>query len=296
MDSVLTAAGIMAGLGFVLAAGLALAHRFLHVEEDPRLDEVENRLPGSNCGACGEPGCRAFAEKLIAGESSPSGCTVSSPEGTLDIASFLGVDPGQATKIVARLRCGGGKAQSQLLAEYVGYSNCRGAHLVGSGGKGCSWGCLGLADCEVSCDFGAIAMNGNGLPVVDIGLCTACGDCVDACPRDLFVLEPVSHALVVQCAAPLEGEAARAVCLAACDACGKCALDAASGLIEMRDGLPHVDYSAGGPATPEATFRCPTGAIRWVPSGQFEEERDRKVLAEMSQSFPVEGSEGSFHV
>lgn len=293
MENVLVAATIMAGLGFSLAGLLALAHRFLHVEEDPRLDEAEARLPGSNCGACGEPGCRAFAEKLISGEAAPSGCTVSSPDAIDGLAAFLGVDPGQAEKNVARLHCGGGLAQAHQIAEYVGQSNCRAAHVVGGGGKGCSWGCLGLADCEVSCDFGAIHMNANGLPVVDVALCTACGDCVEACPRDLFTIEPLAHALVVQCAAPLEGEAARAVCTAACDACGKCALDAAPGLIEMRDGLPHVDYSAGGPASPEATFRCPTGSIRWVPAGQFEEERDRVTEDSMTLSSPPTGG---FHV
>jgi ferredoxin len=112
-------------------------------------------------------------------------------------------------------------------------------------------------------------MNEQRLPVVDVEKCTSCGDCVDACPRGLFELLPMTQHLIVQCRAPLEGEEARAVCSVACNACGRCAVDAAPGLIRMEGHLPVVDYGAGGPASPAATFRCPTGAIRWVEREQF---------------------------
>lgn len=269
MGGILTAIAIMTGLGVFFGVALAIANRYLKVEEDPRLDIIEGMLPGSNCGACGQAGCRAFAESLLGGVSKPSGCTVSSPEGVENIAAFLGVDAGKAEKRVARVHCAGGIGMARQIAEYEGYGSCSAAHLVGGGGKGCSWGCLGLADCAVACDFDAIEMNEQRLPVVNVDKCTACGDCVEACPRDLFDILPLSQNLIVQCSAPLEGDAARAVCTVACDACGRCAQDAAPGLIRMANNLPVVDYAAGGPARPEATFRCPTGAIRWIEGGQF---------------------------
>jgi hypothetical protein len=40
----------------------------------------------------------------------------------------------------------------------------------------------------------------------------------------------------------------------------------------MENNLPVVDYTAGGPALPEATFRCPTGAIQWLEGAQFSEK------------------------
>lgn len=40
----------------------------------------------------------------------------------------------------------------------------------------------------------------------------------------------------------------------------------------MVGNLPLIDYSAGGPADPGATSRCPTGAIRWVVAEQFQED------------------------
>ncbi|MCK4871220.1 MAG: 4Fe-4S binding protein [Phycisphaerales bacterium] len=269
MLTLLLATAIMTGLGVFFGIGLAVANRFLRVEEDPRIDIIEEMLPGSNCGACGEAGCRAFAETVIDGAHAPSACTVSSPEGIEYIAAFLGVDAGKQEKRVARLHCAGGLSQARQIAEYEGFKTCLAAHMIGGGGKGCAWGCLGLDDCMVACTFDAIHMNDERLPVVEPDKCTACGDCVDACPRDLFECLPISHCLIVQCKIPLEGEQARAICRVACDGCSRCAQDAAPGLIQMKDNLPVVDYAAGGPAAPEATYRCPTGAIQWVEFSQF---------------------------
>ena len=276
MTSLLTAAAIMTGLGLFFGSVLAFAYRFLRVEEDPRLDRVEALLPGSNCGACGEPGCRGLAEKLVAGDAAPSKCTVSSPDAVQVIAEFLGVDAGEEMKRVARLHCAGGLGRALRTAAYEGYESCRAAHLVGGGGLECSWGCLGLADCMVACDFDAIQMNALELPVVDPDLCTACGDCVDACPRDLFELLPINHHLLVQCQAPLAADEARRICKVVCDACGRCAQDAAPGLITMRNNLPVIDYGRGGPAQPDATFRCPTGAIQWVTGAQLTDSPDER--------------------
>jgi electron transport complex protein RnfB len=276
MSDVLSGAAILAGLGLAFGVILAFASRYLRVAEDPRIAEVERLLPGSNCGACGQPGCRGLAEKIVAGEEKPSRCTVSSPAGLEAIADYLGVAVGQAQKIVARVHCGGGLGRARQLASYEGFSSCRAAHLVGGGGLECSWGCLGLADCVRSCTFDAMEMNAWRLPVVDPERCTACGDCVAACPRDLIVLEPLDHKLIVQCKAPLAAEAARRICSAACDACGRCAADAPAGLVTMRDNLPVIDWAAAANADPaalqRATFRCPTGAIRWVDGAQYRDD------------------------
>jgi ferredoxin len=119
-----------------------------------------------------------------------------------------------------------------------------------------------------ACTFGAITMNDVGLPVVGPAKCTACNDWVEACPKDLFVLMPLEHQLIVQCRNLLEGEAATAVCQVACNACQRCAADA-PGLITMRNGLAVVDYGRYDLASPVATRRCPTGAIVWVEGAQF---------------------------
>ncbi|HRR56467.1 MAG TPA: RnfABCDGE type electron transport complex subunit B, partial [Acidobacteriota bacterium] len=235
LQAVQVAVLIMAGLGVFFASLLALADRYLHVEEDPRLEEVEKLLPGNNCGACGQPGCAAFAAELVKGTAKPGQCTVSTPENLARIAEFLGVDVGAGEKRVARLKCGGGEGMVTHLADYRGVKSCRAAVIVDGGGRACPWGCLGLGDCERSCTFDAISMNWEGLPQVSVELCTACEDCVEACPLDLFTIVPLSHKLFVQCSSPLTGEEARARCAAACDACGRCAADSPPGVIEIVD-------------------------------------------------------------
>jgi RnfABCDGE-type electron transport complex B subunit len=269
MSEILIAAGVMLGLAGFFGVVLAVANRYLRVEEDPRIDSVEEMLPGSNCGACGQPGCRAFAEKLVGGDSSPGQCTVSSADGVQEIAAFLGVEAGFQEKRVARLHCAGGKSSVRRLAEYEGATSCRAAFVVNGGGRACPWGCLGLGDCERACTFDAIRMNREELPVVDTERCTACGDCVDICPLDLFTLEGVSHRVIVQCSSPLTGDLARSICKVACDACGRCALDAPEGVIDMSDGLPVLRVPSRAPE--DCTFRCPTGAIQWVEGDQFEQ-------------------------
>ncbi len=264
MTAVLTAGAIMAGRGLTLAAVLAVAYRFLRVEEDPVLAEVTTLLPGTNCGACGFPGCGGFASALVARAAQPAGCTVADAGTRSSIAEVLGVEVGQAIERVARLRCAGKEGLVPRVAEYRGDPTCRGAMVAGGGGRACSWGCLGLADCDRACTFHAITMGPGGLPVVDEELCTACGDCVDACPLELFVLDRLDHQLFVQCASLLRGEEAPARCQVACDACGRCAADA-PGAITMVGTLPVIDWEATTAPTEAATYRCPTGAIVWLP-------------------------------
>jgi len=140
IQALFVAVSLMVALGVLLATILAIANKKLHVFEDPRIDVVEGMLPSANCGACGEPGCRAFAEKVVKGGATPGQCTVSSSDGREDIAHFLGVDVGAQEKRVARLACAGGNNVARQRVEYLGLPTCQAAHLVAGGGKGCVWG------------------------------------------------------------------------------------------------------------------------------------------------------------
>ena len=264
-----TAVLILGGVGLAFAMLIAIANRRLKVWEDPRIDAVAAMLPNANCGACGLPGCRAFAEQAVAGTIQPARCTVSSEEGLVAIASYLGVDRGEAVKRVARLRCAGGSDVAGQRAEYRGLQSCAAASAVSGGGKGCTWGCLGFGDCAHVCDFDAIAMNAFGIPVVDPDRCTACGDCVEACPKDLFTLTPVTHHLLVQCRNLVAGDDVLEQCRVACTACGRCVQDSAPGLISVASGVAVIDDALITLEDMRAVERCPTNAIVWLHGAQF---------------------------
>ncbi|MGD9021248.1 MAG: 4Fe-4S binding protein, partial [Lysobacterales bacterium] len=164
---------------------------------------------------------------------------------------------------------------------YAGLSTCKAAASVAGGGKGCSWGCLGLGDCEECCDQDAIYMNDDDLPVVIPELCTACNDCVEACPKDLFELMPMDYKLIVQCKNLVKGDAAEDLCSVACNSCNRCVADSEPGVIEMIDNLAVVNYEKNELADPKAIERCPTGAIVWVEGQQFADsliELEKKVV------------------
>lgn len=270
-------------LTLALAGLIAFANKKLFVFEDPRIDQVEDMLPHANCGACGFPGCRPFAEALVAGSVLPGKCSVSSDEGRLAIATFLGVALGTEEKRVARLACNGGMNVAINQAYYRGVSSCQAATLISGGGKACSWGCLGYGDCEVVCDFDAITMNEFGIPVVDEKKCTACGDCVEACPKGLFSIHPVSHRLWVACKSQEAGDEVLDVCDVGCTACGKCAMDAEDNMISMVKNLPVINYSKNN-KTQVPIQRCPTGAIVWF------DEKDGIVKGKEAKKIIRKGS------
>jgi RnfABCDGE-type electron transport complex B subunit len=284
LSDVLGSVAILGGVGMTFGALIALANARFRVETDPRLDELTDLLPGANCGACGYAGCRAFAEAVISGATPPATCTVMSADEREDVAGLLGVDAGAANRRVARLLCAGGSDVAGRKAAYTGIQSCAAAVAVAGGGKSCSWGCVGFADCAVACDFDAITMSATDLPVVDPEKCTACNDCVEACPLGLFALMPVDTHLLVQCRNLLEGDAAEAVCSVACTGCKRCAQDAAPGLIEIRQGLAVIDYQQIELENPAALERCPTGAIVWLDGQQFPSLVDAALAGASAQA------------
>ncbi len=273
----------LGGLTLLLAIMLIIANKKLYVYEDPRIDKVEEMLPHANCGACGYPGCRPFAEALVNNTVLPGKCTVSSEEGREKIAFFLGVDLGLEDKRVARLACAGGINVARNKANYSGIETCRAASLVSGGGKGCFWGCLGLADCERVCDFDAIQMNAFGIPEVDEDKCTACGDCVEICPKDLFSLHSSTERLWVACKNLEQGDAVLEDCEVGCTACGKCEMDAPGDLIKIIDNIPVIDYSKNH-QTRIPIERCPTGAIVWIDKekGPQKGAESKKIIRKSS--------------
>lgn len=277
---------VMLALGVLLGSILAIANKKLHVFEDPRIDVVESMLPGANCGACGMAGCRAFAEAVVTGQMPPGRCSVNSPDMVEKIAEFLGVDAGKTEKRVARLACAGGDNVARRFADYTGLDSCRAAMLVSGGGKTCTWGCLGYGDCVRVCQFDALTMSEHRLPVVDEIKCTACGNCVRECPKNLFSIHPLNHRLWVACSNKLRGKNAKNACAVACIGCGLCAKDAPD-LITMENNLPKVQYEKNDLASESAIQRCPTGAIVWLAENGEIVYGEKAVVPENKEPLPI---------
>jgi len=287
--TIITAVGMLGGLTFLLASLLIFANRKLFVVEDPRLDVVEDILPSANCGGCGFPSCRSFSEALVKGEVLPGKCSVSTEEQREEIADILKVDVGAGVREVARLACAGGDNVAANQADYQGLQTCLGANQVGGGNKACHWGCIGFGDCAKVCTFDAIQMDAHGLPVVDESKCTACGDCVDICPKNLFSLQAINHCLWVACKNQEMGDEVLDSCQVGCTACARCEMDAPEGLVEMENNLPKVDY-AKGTVGRESIERCPTGAIVWInEDGEVVKGADAKKVLR-NQALPTQVS------
>ncbi|MBM7623074.1 RnfABCDGE type electron transport complex subunit B [Sporohalobacter salinus] len=260
-------------MGAVFAGGLAIASSKLAVEVDPRIEEIEEALPGANCGACGEPGCSSFAEAVVNGNAEINGCPVGGSEVADEIAEIMGVESGDSVRKIARLLCKGGKEETFNRSEYRGIESCKAANIAGSGNKSCVYGCLGFGDCEEVCSFDAIKMNENGLPEVNDDKCTGCRNCVEECPKDLFILVEEDQEVFIHCSSQSEGKDVKEVCKTGCIGCGICAQKCPVDAITVEDNLADIDYEEciNCGACVEA---CPMGTIDTIETEAEETDEE----------------------
>ena len=214
-------------LGGLLAVVLYFIAQKFKVQEDPRIDQILEVLPGANCGGCGYAGCRAFAESFVKNPDNPDlFCPVGGNDAMKKAAAVLGREVQEKVPRLAVLRCNGSCDVRPVLNKYDGSPSCAVASDLYGGETGCSYGCLGLGDCVTACTFDAIAIDPQtGLPVVAEDKCTSCGACVKACPRNILELRPKgpkSRRIYVACANKDKGALTRKVCSVGCIGCQLC--------------------------------------------------------------------------
>ncbi|MFH1136061.1 MAG: RnfABCDGE type electron transport complex subunit B [Pseudomonadota bacterium] len=192
----LTAAIALGLLGVLAAAGLGYAARIFHVEIDPKITEIEENLPGANCGGCGFAGCSGAAVAIAEGKAPANVCVAGGPGVWAKVAEVMGVAMELREREVAKVKCRGGESRAEKKFEYDGITDCRAAMLLYGGDKICDVGCLGLGTCQANCPFDAIHLGPDRVPVVDEEKCTGCGTCVRLCPKNVLRLESVSGKLV----------------------------------------------------------------------------------------------------
>jgi len=246
----------LGSLGILFGIGLSLAAKKFCISSDPRIDKIQDNLPGANCGACGMGGCSGLAEALTEGKCDVDRCTVASEESKSKVAKILGVEFKKTTKKIAVLHCAGGvKVKDRFI--YRGIEDCMAANLILKGQKSCIFGCLGFGNCVKVCPFDALKMSEeDGLPVVDKDKCMACNKCVLACPKKLFNLLPVMHftighkstgelckGIYIACSSHDAGRDTKAACPFGCIACKLCEKACKFDAIHVIDNLAVIDYN-----------------------------------------------------
>ncbi len=242
--AILIAAGVLLALGVIFGVILSLADKKFFVPTDERVQQVRCCLGGANCGACGFAGCDAFAESVVEGNAKIDGCPPGGSEAAQAIGKIMGIEAPIGEKKVAKAMCRGTCDHAKSRYEYDEYTSCSLAVTLAGGPKECRFSCVGLGDCVKVCSFGGIRIE-DGVAKVDTSLCTACGMCVNVCPRDILQLVPdIPDCAVVLCRNGDVGKAARAVCDQACFACGKCTRVCEHNAIILQNGIATIDYEA----------------------------------------------------
>lgn len=252
-------------IGVSAAVILYFVAQKFKVYEDPRIDEVEEALPAANCGGCGFPGCRNFADALVKAKNMDDlYCPVGGNEVMAKVAGILGHEAVEKAATVAVIRCNGRPEFRPKTNEYDGVQTCAIVHNLYSGESGCPHGCLGCGDCVAACDFDAIHMNPEtGLPEVIDDNCTACGACVKACPRDIIELRkknPKDRKIFVSCINEEKGGVARKNCSVACIGCSACFKVCPFEAITMENNLAFIDADKCRLCR-KCVEPCPTDAI-----------------------------------
>ena len=268
MNLIISSIIVLGIIGLASAVILYFVAQKFKVEEDARIDVVTDLLPGANCGGCGFPGCRGFAEACVKADSLDNLlCPVGGLPVMCKVSESLGMAVCQATPKIAVVRCNGSCTNRPRTNKFDGARNCKVAAQLYAGETNCSYGCFGYGDCVEACKFDAIVINPEtGLPVVNEDKCTACGACVKACPKKVIELRnkgPKGRRVFVSCINKDKGGVARKACSAACIGCGKCQKVCPFGAIKVENNLAYIDFDLCRSCR-KCVNECPTGAIHDV--------------------------------
>lgn len=158
-----TAISVLTLLGIVLGSLLGVAARYLKVEGNPLVAELEGMMPGSQCGQCGYPGCGPAAAALASGEAEVSLCP---PGGRALAAAF-------ATKLGIVVDLTAFEEKLPVIA-FVNEDLC-----------------IGCTRCFQKCPTDALVGGPKQMHTVISEFCTGCEECMHICPTECIEMVPL---------------------------------------------------------------------------------------------------------
>ena len=165
-NPILAALIALIGLAALFGAILGFAAVKFKVEGDPIVDQIDNLLPQTQCGQCGYPGCRPYAQAIAGGD------------------AINKCPPGGQTTI---------NALADLLA--VPAPTLDEEHGEESEVKKVAFiredECIGCTKCIQACPMDAILGAAKQMHTVIADECTGCDLCVEPCPVDCIDMIPV---------------------------------------------------------------------------------------------------------
>jgi len=159
---------VLGGLALIFGLLLGYAGERFKVEGDPVVDQIDALLPQQQCGKCGYPGCRPYAEAITKGEAEINRCSPGGEVGMLALAALLDSEPKTLEA---------GVEPDQMLAE-IDELNCIGCTL-----------------CIQACPVDAILGAPKQMHTVIAQECTGCELCVAPCPVDCIKMVPIPQAV-----------------------------------------------------------------------------------------------------
>ena len=157
---------VMAGIALALGAVLGFAAVRFKVQGDPLVDKIDAILPQTQCGQCGFPGCRPYANAIADGEADINQCPPGGDEGVRKLADLLG-------------------REYKPLNEEHGVEKPKAVAMIDE------QTCICCTLCIQACPVDAIVGAAKQMHTVVEAECTGCELCVAPCPVDCITMEPL---------------------------------------------------------------------------------------------------------
>ncbi|MEE4185457.1 MAG: RnfABCDGE type electron transport complex subunit B [Gammaproteobacteria bacterium] len=154
---------VLGGLALLIGLAVWLADTRLPQQSESPAERVNQLLPQSQCGQCGYPGCRPYAEAIIAGDADIDQCAPGGDRTVTALANLLG----RAAVGVNPVYGSPGPAQVAVINDSA---------------------CIGCTLCIAACPVDAIVGAAQHAHTVLRDECTGCELCIPPCPVDCIAL------------------------------------------------------------------------------------------------------------